>query len=363
MVDLINVHFEVFNVGIDIMRDLIISLVFALGIIQSPAAHAATIAVGASYDCEISSGGNILHKHGGTSVLSFSREKKRVQSSIKRYTARPVRYKKQIKDLKATLAAMKYCEKGKGKYKPDSAANPTPTPIASGAIVANHYSIAPYLDIPQSVKDAVISKYKIFYGHTSHGSQIISGLQVLAAQSNPPVLGIFHEPGGDLGHSGDTAWATATRGWLRDHPDFNMVMWSWCGGVSDNTASGIDTYLSTMNKLESDFPDVRFIYMTGHLDGSGESGNLREMNRRIRSYAVEHGKTLFDFEDIESYDPSGNYYPNASDACEWCTSWCGSHSCPASCSISDCAHSQCFNCYQKAKAWWWMMAKINGWGG
>ena len=37
------------------------------------------------------------------------------------------------------------------------------------------------------------------------------------------------------------------------------------------------------------------------------------------------GKVLFDFADIESYDPAGNYYPNGSDACEWCDDWCAAH--------------------------------------
>ena len=31
----------------------------------------------------------------------------------------------------------------------------------------------------------------------------------------------------------------------------------------------ISTYLNLMNYLEHDFPDVKFVYMTGHLDGSG----------------------------------------------------------------------------------------------
>ena len=39
--------------------------------------------------------------------------------------------------------------------------------------------------------------------------------------------------------------------------------------------------------------------------------------------------------------------------------WCASHSCPT---CGDCPHSHCFNCYQKGKAFWWMMAKIYGWG-
>jgi hypothetical protein len=113
-----------------------------------------------------------------------------------------------------------------------------------------------------------------------------------------------------------------------------------------------------MEQLEVDYPDVTFIYMTGHLDGSGVAGNLYARNNQIRAYAVANNKVLFDFADIESYDPDGNYYPDASDDCGWCSTWCASHSCPA---CGSCAHSHCFNCYLKGKAFWWMMARISGW--
>ncbi len=168
----------------------------------------------------------------------------------------------------------------------------------------------------------------------------------------------FSEYGDDLGGYGDTTWVPPTREFLNNNPDYNMVMWSWCGGVSDNTEEGINIYLNAMNDLEQDYPNVKLIYMTGHLDGSGPSGNLYLRNNQIRAYCLANNKVLFDFADIESYDPDSNYYPDASDACEWCDTWCSYHSCP---NCSGCAHSHCFNCYQKGKAWWWMMARVSGW--
>lgn len=66
--------------------------------------------------------------------------------------------------------------------------------------------------------------------------------------------------------------------------DRNVVMWSWCGGASDNDEGGINAYLNAMNQLEIEYPDVKFIYMTGHLDGSGTSGNLHQRNEQIRKY-------------------------------------------------------------------------------
>ena len=61
-------------------------------------------------------------------------------------------------------------------------------------------------------------------------------------------------------------------------------MGSWCGQVSSATEENINTYLSLMNGLENDYPEVTFVYMTGHVDGSGLTGNLHIRNEQIRSY-------------------------------------------------------------------------------
>ncbi len=247
------------------------------------------------------------------------------------------------------------------------------TPATGDAgFVADHDATAAFASIPATFIDSARANFRIFYGHTSHGSQILAGMDMLASGDGRFAYalgagGFIEEDGGvDLGHEGDLGWVDITRERLSEpQHGINVVMWSWCGGVSDNTAAGINAYLGAMEQLEQDYAGVTFVYMTGHLDGSGEGGNLRARNNQIRDYCTAHGKILFDFADIESYDPDGTYYPDASDWCEWCETWCATHGCENHGCVDDedCQHSVCFNCYRKGQAFWWMMARIAGWSG
>ncbi len=222
------------------------------------------------------------------------------------------------------------------------------------------------------------SSFRIAYGHTSHGSQIVSGMNIL--ESLPNSIYTYNDGesslylndasllAGDLGNPDRQTWATRTRNMLTNNTkNINLVMWSWCGQV-DGSSTDIETYLSLMTQLEQEFPDITFVYMTGHLNGTGEEGNVNQRNEQIRSYCRENNKILFDFADIESYDPDGNYFLDkyADDGCNydggnWADEWCAAN--PGECEDCSCAHSKCINCQQKGKAFWWMMARIAGWEG
>jgi hypothetical protein len=225
------------------------------------------------------------------------------------------------------------------------------------------------------------TEFGISYGHTSHGSQIVSGMKVLMDQSSLYSFGIYRskkylsfydrKPRGDLGNPDRITWAKRTRNLLdAGWGGTNTIIWSWCGQVSNADEEDINTYLRLMDQLETDYPHVTFIYMTGHLDGYGEKGNVNIQNNQIRDFCKQNNKILFDFADIESYDPDGNYFldKGADDKCNywvngirknWAEEWCNAN--PGKCSTCSCAHSKPLNCYLKGKAFWWMMARLAGW--
>ncbi|RLI99307.1 MAG: hypothetical protein DRP06_03710, partial [Candidatus Aenigmatarchaeota archaeon] len=250
----------------------------------------------------------------------------------------------------------------------------------NSAIIADHTTINKFDSIPNSWIEKAKERFRISYGHTSHGSQIISGMNVLKAKSNlysfsnsggTGILSIHDRiPSGDLGNPDRTTWATRTRTMLdNQNNDRNIVMWSWCG-QADTSESNMQIYLDLMNQLELDYPDITFIYMTGHLTGTGENGNLNQRNNQIRDFCKTNNKTLFDFADIESYNPDGSYFLNqgATDSCSydggnWADEWCAANPSSDMCSTCSCAHSKSLNCNMKAMAFWWMLARLAGWSG
>lgn len=231
----------------------------------------------------------------------------------------------------------------------------------------------------------------IAYGHTSHGSQVTDGMSGLVTftggiggpqfdWNNGGYNGALdlhdYAMGGDCGYYPD--WVNNTRAYLDDpaNADVNVIIWSWCGQISTYSEQDlIDKYINPMVQLENDYPGVKFVYMTGHLYFDlYENTTLR--NQQLRDFCLANDKILYDFADIESYDPDGIYYPYANDNCDyyentdpssyqgnWAINWQNSHVEGVDWYNCGSAHSQPLNANRKAYAAWHLWARLAGWSG
>jgi len=260
---------------------------------------------------------------------------------------------------------------------------------AGGPIIIDHTCTDISRIPPYWLNEA--KKLTLHYAHTSHGSQINSGILNLESQNSdysvairtssseglppvedPPALRIYDGNPPETYIAPEDYWygepgKNRTRA-VANTGNYDFSMWSWCGQVSGATESYIQDYLDTLNQFETEYSAMRFVYMTGHLDGGGSAGNLHVRNEQIRNYCTTNNKVLFDFADIERYDPDGVDYLDlgANDNCDysggnWADQWCAAHPGSDLCASCSCAHSKALNCNRKGRAFWWMMAVLAGW--
>lgn len=218
-----------------------------------------------------------------------------------------------------------------------------------GQLTINHLNTNITLLSPESINSAKTTLH-IAYAHTSHGSQLIDGMNGLVDFANGGGKGLalpenifgFNNGGSDgaldlkdyddvmrdVGYYPD--WYNHTINYLGEvdpvtgrgttNSEVNVMMWSWCGQAAEYTEQRmIDEYLNPMSQLESVYYNVKFVYMTCHLNGTGLDGNLHLRNEQIRSFCLANNKILYDFADIETYDPDGVYYGELfpTDACNY----------------------------------------------
>jgi hypothetical protein len=247
--------------------------------------------------------------------------------------------------------------------------------------------------IPEAGISSAKNNLHIAYGHTSHGSQLTSGMTGLVAFANGGGRGlslpadIFAWNEGGTGGALDLddyampldvgyypQWVDETYAYLDSHPECNVIIWSWCGQISSKYVAGTlySEYLDPMSQLELDYPGVTFVYMTGHVDHSADAAT-KAGNQVVRDYCFENNKVLYDFADIESYDPDGTFFEFANDNCDyyasasgpllgnWAIEWQDSHTVNVDWYDCPSAHSQPLNANQKAYAAWWLWVRIAGW--
>jgi hypothetical protein len=253
---------------------------------------------------------------------------------------------------------------------------------ASGAILADHNAAAAFSRIPQQWLDAAKRNLKMYYGHTSHGEQITAGMQDIAshlgtAYSVAIVQGSLPTKAGSF-----AIFDASTYDWTRDfyptvaevlktNPQINVVMYMWCGQhATDNWQANLDIYLADMQSLEQAYPNVKFIYATGNAMEQDCTGCLRQQfNDQLRQFAIAHNKVLFDFGDLDAWY-------NGKQTTYSCPSWCDKYGCtpgrplPAAAPAwggsnydNPCGHVLYPSCDNKAKAFWWLAARLTGWDG
>ena len=238
----------------------------------------------------------------------------------------------------------------------------------------------------------------IGYGHTSHGSQLTDGMSGLVGFANGGGKGlarpenIFAWNNGGAGGALDLeegagydsgwleldggywpTWANETREYLDDpsHADVNVIVWSWCGQMSGKYSGGTLTnqYLAPMAALEAEYPGVTFVYMTGHVDIWDDAAN-KAACAAIRNWCSASNRVLYDFNDIEHWDPDGTYYEFVNDDCavhadaggeaigNWATAWQGTHAEGVDWYECGSAHSEPLNANQKAYAAWALWCRL-----
>lgn len=249
--------------------------------------------------------------------------------------------------------------------------------VQAAPIIIDHTSLDRFYTLTDQNINDIQAGAIWHYAHTSHGSQLTTGLSRLESSdnrldvtigyrylpSNSDTLNIFDGQENDNYITPEEYWRNAdgradTQSVLDNNPLINISQWSWCTQTNSYTESQMQDYLDQMAAFELANPDVTFVYMTGTAQYSGSSGNQRyQNNEMIREWVRNsENRVLFDFADLdawwfngtdweqETYVYNGELIPVEHDAFALPSEQAG--------------HTTYESCEQKGRAVWVMMAEI-----
>jgi len=243
-------------------------------------------------------------------------------------------------------------------------------PPLTQAIIIDHACTATDA-IPQNWLSQVCSLFRIHYAHTSHGEQITVGMERLSNRDAlyplaidfcrlPSVTGRLNLLDGQVRDSycetyvtPDLYWETAeglalTRSVL-SHFAITISGWMWCTQLDDYTSGQTQQYLDAMNLLEKEFPNIRFIYFTGN--AQSPEMNRVQRNDQIRAFCRANRKVLFDFADLDCWYAGGQHMEGGIPMEH--PRYHG----------DEAGHTTFESCENKARAFWWLLARLAGWNG